>query len=575
MSKIPNAANYVPLMFQAQTKGRSQVQFISNADVQDCQRWASEWTQEVYPHPPQWGREVQTKTYKLNWRFVTNGGQDEGIIRPVIGAFGLPFYPGSSMKGIFCGACTEEQKRRYWLTKETDKPSLLRFHGGYPINSWTQNLVDIVHPQQGWQVKTAETSEKPSRESGLALISLYQPTLQFGISSASSNTDWEEVWQIWERALGFGIGCRVSSGYGLPQACLAPNGEIDHAVDVTDEVLCRFFLKGQGQAPHLINEQSEFRPNIFRGALRGHVLRLFGGLTNADSAEDLVETLFGGIRGQGKQGLLKLAFQHSSLELGTFAAGFREPTYNVTGELRWLLTSPPLSDEVKDVLKRLVSAFMNFAMLLGGFGKSWRRADHRLFYRKYYDSKRSPLIGCHWQWDKSSLRNGYEVKSINDVTRVINNTREVAQEWMLTQSVTPDLDQRATWREAWHPDNVQIWGRLAEGKEDSKAIKWLHQPYQKQIRDRYTQQRELTIKNTSVTGQIGQIGRLWHRMYPRVIPKQNPKDPNGKRILGLNDDYFELLTLFDDGSKDFADFLEFLKHEASLQSEEDAFQQLW
>lgn len=49
---------------------------------------------------------VQTRTYNLTWRFITNSGQDDGVIRPAIGAKGWPYYPGSSMKGIFRRACT-------------------------------------------------------------------------------------------------------------------------------------------------------------------------------------------------------------------------------------------------------------------------------------------------------------------------------------------------------------------------------------------------------------------------------------------------------------------------------------
>jgi CRISPR-associated protein Cmr6 len=76
----------------------------------------------------------------------------------------------------------------------------------------------MVHPQQGWQVKTFETANKKSirGESAYAQVSLYQPTLQFGISSTQSlpNEQWLEIWSIWEQAIATGIGSRVSSGYG-------------------------------------------------------------------------------------------------------------------------------------------------------------------------------------------------------------------------------------------------------------------------------------------------------------------------------------------------------------------------
>ncbi len=151
MVNIPDIGDKIPLMFRAQTKGRSQLQYIdSKKDENDSQKWVKEWIERVDENPPQFGQEVKTKEYQISWRFVTNGGQDEGIIRPVMGAYGIPFYPSSSMKGAFCQACTPEQKQRYHLEKDSDNPSLLRFHGGYPVNDWTENLLDIVHPQQGW-----------------------------------------------------------------------------------------------------------------------------------------------------------------------------------------------------------------------------------------------------------------------------------------------------------------------------------------------------------------------------------------------------------------------------------------
>jgi len=70
MVNIPNAGKLVPLMFQAQVKGRSQLQYIDqNAEVKDSQRWASEWTQEAYPHLPELGNTVSARTYKMQWRF--------------------------------------------------------------------------------------------------------------------------------------------------------------------------------------------------------------------------------------------------------------------------------------------------------------------------------------------------------------------------------------------------------------------------------------------------------------------------------------------------------------------------
>lgn len=86
---------------------------------------------------PEFGAQVKTRAFSLSWRFVSNGGQDDGMIRPVIGARGLPFYPGSSMKGVFRRASTPQQAERYCgkvLAGGDYEPGILRFHGGYPAD---------------------------------------------------------------------------------------------------------------------------------------------------------------------------------------------------------------------------------------------------------------------------------------------------------------------------------------------------------------------------------------------------------------------------------------------------------
>jgi CRISPR-associated protein Cmr6 len=311
------------------------------------------------------------------------------------------------------------------------------------------------------------------------------------------------------------------------------------------EPLYKCFLKGQGMAPKSLDGEKEFRPNIFRGAIRGHALRIFGGLTDAKNAEKLVNQLFGGIDREATQGLLAIDFRVNSLELGTFTNGYNEPTYTVTGELRWIITQS-LPENQQECLKKLIRFLTRFAMLLGGFGKSWRRADHSIFYEDYYPNK--PLIGCHWQWgDKSSLINDNKVRDLTHVHPFIKDVRTIAKEWMTLQNIPITPDNSANWRESWHPKKVEVWGRIAEDKDDSLAIKWLHKAYQKLD--------NLSIYKTSVTGSINQIGRLWHRMYP-----QN------------NHQYLELLTIFPDDSDDCAYFLGFLDENNGKESK---FQKLW
>lgn len=550
MTQIPNAAQKVPLMFRAQIGGRSQLQYVADTDIN---QWADEWIDKAYPEAPDFGEGVETRVYQLNWRFITNSGQDDGMIRPVMGAYGWPFYPGSSMKGIFRRACTPPQADNYCgrdLAGGDFQPGILRFHGGYPVDDhWQENLVDIVHPQQDWQVKTN------NKEGGAFVqISLYQPQLRFGISSTKplSEAQWQEVWEIWEKALSTGIGSRVSAGYGQPQ---------QHK----GKTLYRTDLKGQGAASKLLDNTGEFRPNIFKAALRGHALRLFGGLTDADTAEQAVEDLFGGVSGTGTVGLLAMSFRENERDMGEFgAASYAVPTYEVEGRLSWFLTRS-LSDSTEKALQNLIKALMRFGMVLGGFGKSWRRADHRLFYPDYYPNwsdgtggDRKPLIGCHWQWTgERALIIDSKVRKVDQIAPFLDDVRQTAQDWLEIRKFPVNHHNYAqTWREAWHPDKVQVWGRAANHPDDCEAIRWLHQPYFKG-----DPQYGIPVGNiykSTVTGQVGCVGRLWHRMYPVVLLKKNPDNPK-RPIPHPTRRYLEILTLFPDNSQDFEQFLTFLE----------------
>lgn len=574
--------NQVPLMFQAQVKGRSQLQYIDSdkqkkKEPQDSQIWVEQWKKSVDHKIPEFGAGVEVKSYQFSWRFVTNSGQDPTITRPAMGAFGWPFCPGSSMKGAFLRACKKLHPNKIELyCGSADRPGILRFHGGYPTNDWKNQLLDITHPQQGWQVKENDTSDKPPGESGFALISLYQPTFQFGISSNDlARTDWDEVWEIWEKALASGLGCRTSSGYGEVSFRIDDEGK-EHRIPLEGEILFRGKLKGEGQASKLLDGTPEFRPNIFRAAIRGHALRIFGGITNEDAADKIVNDLFGSIEGEkGNVGKLAMQFNQSSLELGEFGY-HNQPTYDVEGELIWVSTSN-LSPEQKKILQNLIHALSRFAMLFGGFGNSWRRADHRKFYRNNNGTEYKKLIGCDWEWTGSrNLERDLKFSNIHYVKQFIKQVRQLARDWQevvreeLKLQTTPQ--DFANWREAWYPNNVEVWGRIADAAKDSEAIKWFHNHYQTP----YPQFRDpgKTIKQTTITGFVGkqvgmiketQIGRIWHRMYPLTGKEKDTFIKNGR--------YLELITIFPDDSPESQKFMEFLEYN----SEQDSysFQKLW
>ena len=351
---MPNA-NDVPLMFQAPIPQRGKIQYAGNPEP--AKKWVAQWLKGAPAKPPEvvqdknvpkwqrrsqppmgalpgFGNVKQVWEYQIDWRLVTNSGQDEKMILPVIGAKGMPFFPGSSMKGLFLRACPKEKRLRYCggevrqNGQVSTKPGLLRFHGGYPTDmNWAQidRLVDIVHPQQKDQVERATTT------SASVLLSLYRPKMKFGFSSVKpiADTEWREIQAIWEAALMLGLGSRVSAGYGYVEGLVND-----------DRTLLRVHLKGKGLAPTLLTKKEEFRPNIFKAALRGHTLRILGGLTSASQAKALTQKIWGGIEGgrRGNEpvvGSLGVQLVKSDVVLGKHEQGGRsQPTYDFqSGEL--------------------------------------------------------------------------------------------------------------------------------------------------------------------------------------------------------------------------------------------------
>jgi len=525
-------SNDIPLMFRAQIEGRCQIQrLIPGAPRQQAYDWAKEWITGVSKEVPNFDpKTIQTRAFKITWRFVSNSGQDEGIIRPVTGAKGWPLYPGASMKGAFLRTCTDEQAMKYCggqLSQKDTKPGILRFHGGYPKDGdWTKkSLVDVVHPQEDWQVK------KNGSHSAFIQISLHQPTLVFGISSTVelSEEEWTTIWELWERAMERGIGSRVSAGYGQPRKHGNSN-------------LLSVQLKGQGLASQLIDKTGEFRPNMFKAALRGHTLRLFSGITDENSAEELTKELWGGFAGKNGAivGLLGIAFNPVELELDSYSYGRNVmPTYElVDGTLNILCMSAKAEEQRKN-LKVLIPQLIKFSLLFGGFGKSWRRVDHRLFFKEYITGNHNPMIGCHWQFGERSNSLCCPVNELSDITNFLNVFQKSLKQWVKLKRKTLS-SSISSWREAWHPKKVEVWGRIAENQLDSKAVRWFHGPYLG----------SQSIKKSVLTGQMGQIGCIWHRMYPRYTTT------NGR--LQSTREYVELLTIFPDDSESTQDFLEYL-----------------
>ncbi|MFL9449911.1 MULTISPECIES: RAMP superfamily CRISPR-associated protein [Nostocales] len=640
----------VPMMFRAQVGGRCQIQRVvdkrkntTKDKRQDVEIWVDEW-KDVFPKDllpqeesqkhqavsnsqqdnnqavarpkpnakppesttfkfPEFGSNVKTWTYSIKWRLVSNSGQDEGVIRPIIGAKGFPYFSGASMKGAFIRACKQfygkeqgkKEAEKYCGKKLADgssEPGILRFHGAYPVNmNWTKSLVDIIHSQEIKQV-IKDDRNKPTNAN--SMISLYKTTLRFGISSTIEldESEWNILKIIWERALACGLGSRVSASYGYFRSL-----EINQSHHPNQ--LLQVKLKGQGAISKLVNRTPEFRPNMFKAALRGHTLRLLGGLTDEGTAKQITQKLWGGFADKNLDkdstgsivGLLGIDFD---FEPSQIISQNNPGHYELSeGILNIFCMHPEIESAEKEKLLRTADTLIKFSMLFGGFGKSWRRVCHKEFYREYFNNHSDKVIGCHWQFlDKLAY---YPVNQLEDIIGYIKDIREIICSWipqhkrvnrdvttvlktpmstpiktttspsinLSNQSQSPHLkpppkrpdnlpknqphnqvDQNSDivhWREAWYSPKVQVWARFAENGE-SKAILWFHDAYRG----------EDTIKKSLLAGSMGNTGRIWHRMYPRFVINDNKEIVRG-------DGYVELLTIFSDESSETTKFLNFLK----------------
>jgi CRISPR-associated protein Cmr6 len=590
-SAMTSYTQNVPLMFQAQTKepDRGNIQYVGESkdgNQPKYREWVEQWINGCPPKsqalPPQnlalqrqsakptvkfpgFGVNVKTWEYQIRWRMLTNSGQDGDLIRPVIGAKGIPFFPGSSMKGAFRNACPEEKRLRYCggivvdaQGNEKTKPGILRFHGGYPVDmAWAEphRLVDIAHGQQPYQVMG---STKDRGENANVQISLYRPKFKFGISCSEISViseEWDEIRQIWEQALGYGIGSRVSAGYGY----------VEEVKPSSDRVLTTVCLNGQGVSSQLLLKQNkedryktpEFRPNMFKAALRGHTLRILGGLVDEVVAKSLTQKIWGGIPDKGGTGDAVVGYVGIDFAIEGFAIEgepemeehiynqitksgrqieVKMPTYKLSGGKLNLIRVR----EVKPELEVFLISLIKFSVLFGGFGKSWRRVHHKLFYPGYFSRNDKPMIGCHWELTAASQNFLVNPNSdLNGITSFIEEIRRQAIAWIQSELSNYQPGFARDWREAWHPNKVEVWGRQTNKK--SHAIAWFHGNYQDQRK----------ICKSTLTGSMGKIGRIWHRMYP------------------IENGFVELLTIFPDNSSQTRDFLTFLDSDSS------GFRKLW
>lgn len=480
----------IPMMYRAQVQGRCSLQNAGN-NV-DLERWQDEWVnpgtgkQPYYQHKePQLG--LDSKIYRIKiefpFRLFSNCGQDS-ILRPVLGKKGIPFIPGSSIKGLFRRACNSAQAITYCGDDKTLSPGSLCFHGAYPIGDWAgtrqidvgkrkvfetrYRIVDVIHPQQQRQVEGGGSPK------ALATISLYQPTLIFEFSSIDPKVKWAEVKTILLQALQKGVGGKTSTGYGL-------GGHLPNCSPSLPSYPLNYRFEGVGVSPLLHSNEPEFRPNLFKATLRGHVRRLLGGVCNDEQAVKRAENqLFGSSTSPGS---VQILWEPQS---ETYNIKASNPTYETQGILH--IDAPQAQQEFLDLI-------LKFAFIMGGFGKSWRRVFHEKFYPGYSKLQQGIHIGCHW---KSLDSNWLSIKTRADLKELLDELYKVCCERLGTKP-----PHSMNWREAWHPNRVAVYSKVVT---QSEVITLFH---------------DNIFKKTPAIGGKNEgddrpkfVSSVWHRMLP-------------------------------------------------------------
>jgi CRISPR-associated protein Cmr6 len=546
----------VPMMYRAQIKDRCSLQFAGNN--KHLKDWTEQW---IYPNSEQNGQPhyqrqepklgLDGKVYRLKisfpFRVLSDCGQDT-ILRPSIGKDGIPFIPGSSIKGLFrrllwSDRFTDQEKAEIEeYCGSQDKAGTLRFYGAYPVGDWagtrpTKNsrngttetryrMVDVLHPQQSRQVEGADSP------TALALISLYQPTLIFELSSSCDYGEkkWERIAGLLRRALRPGLGGKTSTGYGL---YVIPKDRF--ALSVT--------LKGIGVSSLLRNDEPEFRPNLFKAGLRGHASRLLAGVCkNSEQVKQQINRLFGDTTAPGIMELYwewkpeHLKFEEFEVREHAFG-GERTPIYQIRGTLYLDVRQGSLPKNIaldqrekglqeletkRQQTLKFVKALIQFAYVMGGFGKSWRRVWHKnpdawrqQGFPEFLPSYTTRAIGCHWEWLDSSF-DPMPIKNEQQLTEFLQSVYQTAYQ-TAQEFMKPYQSGFCQWKEAWHPSRVAVYCNTVP---QSTVIDLFHQSEGHPFKTTPAVcGKKLVKRSNRKTGQEEDLlefstSSVWHRMLP-------------------------------------------------------------
>ena len=334
----------------------------------------------LYDYLGQKLKSLADKTLEVNfpWRLRVGGlpGFRNLLLPAMHTTYGIPYVPASSLKGVVREWAEQQddtirsQVRSMLgyldMQAKEDKASLgkVQFLDAFPTGKCLS--IDLANPQWHWpKQKKIYNPELPIEYNPQphALLSLENATLIIGLKATQlgSKEDVDTVAAWLEEALKYGLGSRISGGYG----CAKGNVK---KTRLSREYPFQFWSQGMyGYS----TTNPEFRPVAVRGVMRYWFRAIALSLYDPKTVQILEGKLFGTIEPKAIRGSLRISIEAIEHGLNPF---------RISGKIRLEASSE----------KHLVfaQALLNLASSLSGCGRGSRRPLH-------WNNGR--LRGCHWE----------------------------------------------------------------------------------------------------------------------------------------------------------------------------------
>lgn len=285
------------------------------------------------------------------------------------------YIPGSSIRGVVRAWTAKHEKLKSRVKEllgsfEDDStcPGKIVFLDAWPIEP-TRLSLDIVHPQQRFQVFHEGQGELSSCYSlGDGFSEIIVEIAIRGLPGLATERDVTEVWDWLEYSLTeYGLGSRTASGYGQMKGSdsAKSNSELCLPKSQLDSKAIEFTLFSQGcYGPH--TDKLELRPSHWRGWLRSWTTRFLLGVMSPENTMSTVAQLLGVLEPKTKKGCVRIKMLKGDT--------WHRQSANRPSFSQWkgtLMVSAPSE------YSTIVLPIIEFASMLGGLGRGWRRPLHK------------------------------------------------------------------------------------------------------------------------------------------------------------------------------------------------------